>query len=81
MQAVMKTKARTLTATEFKTKCLRILEDLGPEGVIVTKRGQPIARVTPVTTARHEEFYGSLQGKIKIKGNIFSTGTKWNVRS
>jgi len=33
MQEVMKTKARTLTAAEFKAKCLRILETLGPEGL------------------------------------------------
>jgi prevent-host-death family protein len=81
MQAIMKTKARMLTATEFKTKCLRILENLGPEGLTVTKRGRPIARVMPVSAANHEEFYGSLKGKIKIKGNIFSTGTKWNAQS
>ncbi|HKS95610.1 MAG TPA: type II toxin-antitoxin system prevent-host-death family antitoxin [Terriglobia bacterium] len=77
----MKTKARTLTATEFKAKCLRILDNLGSEGVTVTKRGRAVARVTPVSATDHEKFYGSMKGKIKIKGDIFSTGIKWNAES
>jgi prevent-host-death family protein len=77
----MKTTPETLTATEFKAKCLRILENLGPEGLTVTKRGRPIARVTPVSAADHGKFYGSLKGKIKIKGDLFSTGVKWNAQS
>ena len=77
----MKTKEKVLTATEFKAKCLRILENLGPEGLIVTKRGQPIAKVTPVATVHNEKFYGCMKGKIIIKGNIFSTGRKWHAQS
>jgi len=72
-------KAKTLTATEFKAKCLRILDDLGPEGLTVTKHGRPVARVTPVPAVNHEKFYGCMKGKIKVKGNIFSTGIKWNA--
>jgi antitoxin (DNA-binding transcriptional repressor) of toxin-antitoxin stability system len=77
----MKTKPETMNATEFKAKCLRILDNLGPGGLTVTKRGRPVARVTPVTAAGHAKFYGSLRGQIKIKGNILSTGLKWNAQS
>ena len=29
---------KTVTATEFKAKCLKILDELGPQGIVVTKR-------------------------------------------
>jgi antitoxin (DNA-binding transcriptional repressor) of toxin-antitoxin stability system len=77
----MKTKQKTLTATEFKAKCLRVLEDLDSQGVVVLKRGRPIARVTPISSGNKAEFFGCMKGKIKIKGDIFSTGVKWNAQS
>jgi len=76
----MKTKPDTLTVTEFKAKCLRILENLSPEGLTVTKRGRPVARVIPISATGHAKFYGSLKGKIKIKGDILSTGVKWDAQ-
>ncbi len=44
----MKKHEKTITATEFKAKCLRLLDDLEPAGLIITKRGRPVARVLPV---------------------------------
>ncbi len=77
----MKTKEKVLTATEFKAKCLRVLENLGPNGVIVTKRGQPIAKVTPISARNNAKLIGSMKGKVIIKGDIFSTGIKWDAES
>lgn len=48
----MKTKEKTVTATEFKVKCLWILDHLGPGGVVITKRGRPVARVMPLIPER-----------------------------
>jgi hypothetical protein len=31
----MKIKGKTLTATEFKAKCLRILDEPEPEGILI----------------------------------------------
>ncbi len=72
---------KTLSATEFKAKCLKILDELGPQGVIVTKRGEPVAKIMPVRSAGSADLIGCMKGKIKIKGNIFSTGRKWNAES
>jgi antitoxin (DNA-binding transcriptional repressor) of toxin-antitoxin stability system len=41
-----------VTITEFRRQCMTLLEDLPEEGVVVTKRGQAIARVTSVTARR-----------------------------
>jgi prevent-host-death family protein len=77
----MKTNERVITATEFKAKCLRILDQLNGQSVVITKRGRPIARIMPVAPSGIEKYYGCMKGKIKVKGNIFSTGVKWDAES
>lgn len=77
----MKFKEKTITASEFKAKCLKILDQLGPQGITVTKRGRPVARVTPLPKKTGKDFYGCMAGKIAIKGDILSTGRKWNAKS
>lgn len=72
---------KTIAITDFKAKCLRLLEQLGPDGLLVTKRGKPIAKILPSDPSTHMAFYGSMKGKIKIKGDLLSTGIKWNAES
>jgi antitoxin (DNA-binding transcriptional repressor) of toxin-antitoxin stability system len=76
----MKTKPRTISATEFKAKCLQIFDTLGPDGIIVEKRGKPVAKVIPIRT-NNSEWIGSMKGEIKILGDIMSTGIKWDAES
>jgi prevent-host-death family protein len=76
-----KTGCKMVNASEFKAKCLKILDRLGPEGMVVTKRGRPVARILPVTAASNAEMIGSMKGKILVKGNVFSTGVKWRAQS
>ena len=66
-------KHRTISATEFKAKCLSILEQLDSRGVVVTKHGRPLARVLPARPHANERLIGSMKGRIKVKGDIFST--------
>ena len=77
----MKTMDKTISATEFKAKCLKILDRLESQGIVITKRGHPVAKVTPFHSVDNSKLIGSLKGKIVIKGNIFSTGRKWNAQS
>ena len=70
-----------INATEFKARCLKILDELEPSGIVILKRGKPVARVVPVSDRNALQLVGSLKGKIKIKGNIFGTGLKWNAES
>jgi len=46
---------RDLSITEFRRQCLSLLEDLPEEGIVITKRGQPVARVAPVRPIRKGE--------------------------
>jgi len=77
----MDTKEKLISATEFKAKCLKILDELGAQGIVITKRGQPVARVTPLHAIDNSKLIGSMKGKVIVKGDIFSTGRKWNAQS
>jgi len=70
---------KTLTATEFKAKCSQILDHLEPAGLIITKRGRPVARVTPYVD--NSKLIGSMKDEIEVLGDIFSTGEKWEAES
>src|SRR5579862_6810300 len=77
----VKTMQKRISATEFKAKCLKILDVIEPEGIVITKRGHPVARLLPVHTVDNSKLIGSMKGKITIKGNILSTGRRWNAQS
>ncbi len=69
---------KTIGATKFKKQCLALLDQLEADGLIITKHGKPIARVVPYDQ-QCADLIGSLRHKIKIRGNIFSTGLRWNA--
>ena len=71
---------KTVPAAKFKEQCLALLDRVGPEGIVITKHGKPVAKLVPVHTDT-TNLIGSLKGKIKIKGNILTTGVKWNAES
>ena len=68
---------KTIGAAKFKEQCLALLDRLEPEGLIVTKHGKPVARVIPYDR-QCADLIGSLQSKIKIRGDIFTTGLRWD---
>jgi prevent-host-death family protein len=73
-------KAKTIGAAQFKEKCLALLDEVGPEGIIVTKHGKPVAKLIPIESDS-VDLIGSLRGKVEIKGDILSTGTAWDAES
>ncbi len=72
---------KQITATEFKAKCLKILDELGPTGIVITKRGQPVARVLPFKETSIEALYGCMKDDVQIVGDITSTGVRWDAES
>jgi len=70
-----------MPAAEFKSKCLRILDELEPGGITITKRGRAVARVIPAIEVDNQKLIGSMKGKIEIKGDLFSTGVQWDAQS
>ena len=69
-----------INASKFKEQCLSLLDHLDPDGIVVTKHGKAVARVIPIG-ASCAALIGSLKGKVKVKGDVFSTGIGWNAES
>lgn len=63
---------REIPAGEFKAKCLKLLDEVAEsgEGIVVTKRGKPVATITP--PPRKANALGILEGSITIRGDIIS---------
>ena len=70
-----------MTATEFKAKCLNVIEQLEPGGIVITKRGRAVAKVLPINAAENVSLIGSMKGKIKVKGDLLTTGMHWHAQS
>lgn len=66
---------RSITATDFKAKCLALLDEVNEHGeaVTITKRGKPVAVLQPVKRSRRKTTRGMFKGKIEILGDIVNT--------
>ena len=74
---------RVIKASEFKAKCLKIMDEVAASGetVVITKNGIPITELVPAKR-RPEQLFGALQGSVAIKGDIIApVDTKWGALS
>ena len=62
-------------AAQFKEQCLQLLDHLSPAGLVITKHGKPVARVVPFERSG-PALIGILKGKIRVRGDILSTGER-----
>lgn len=69
-----------VAASEFKAKCLRLLDRVEAEGetLVITKRGRPVAKIMPVSAPKRI-LRGSWKGLVTVKGDVvhFDTGQDW----
>ncbi len=81
MVAVMKT--RVVSATEFKAKCLALLDEIEQraEPITITRRGVPVAVLGPAKKSAWKSPRNSLAGKARIVGDIVNTDMSdlWEV--
>lgn len=69
---------KEIKASKVKAQCHSLLGHLDPDGIVVTKHGKAVARVIPAGSSC-AALIGSWKGKVKVKGNVFSTGVGWNA--
>lgn len=81
---------KSVGAGYFQEHCLELLSQLDAQGLVITLDGKPIAKVIPYEDAPRRQpddewkggaLIGSLRGKVKIHGDIFSTGVRWDAES
>ena len=67
---------KKIAAGKFKAQCLKVMEQVRTtrEPVLVTKRGQPLAKLVPPEKPS-DDFIGSLEGIVTIVGDIESPVT------
>ena len=71
---------KQIGAAEFKERCLSILDRVDSEGIVITKRGKPVAKLIPIRAAS-ASLIGALKGRLVIKGNVMGTGIEWDAES
>ena len=70
---------KQIPAAKFKEQCLAILDNVDDEGIVITKRGKPVAKLLPIRAAS-AELIGSLKDKVRISGDVLSTGLRWDAQ-
>lgn len=63
---------RTIAAGQFKQSCLRLLDEVGVSGepIVITKRGKPVAQLTPVKPGRENDWRGAMSDRGEIHGDL-----------
>lgn len=69
---------KQIGAAKFKEQCLSLLDEVDADGIVITKHGKPVAKLIPFASDS-ASLIGSLAGKLKIKGDILSTGLDWDA--
>lgn len=70
---------KQIAAARFKEQCLALLDHVDQDGIVITKRGKPVAKLIPFD-ADSASLIGSLAGKLEINGKILSTGAGWHAQ-
>jgi prevent-host-death family protein len=63
-----------MKASEFKAKCLAVMDEVAKSGqaVVVTKNGKPLVELVPHQAKQKRSLVGLLKGDLVIKGDIIS---------
>ena len=72
---------RTMTAAEFKAKCLALMDEVNRSGdiIVITKRGRPVAKLEPYRVMP-EEWLGRDRDVIEIHGDLIEpVEADWEV--
>ncbi len=65
---------KSVSASKAKAHLLALLTDVNVkhESVIITRRGQPIARLVPIEAPAQRDIFGYMKGTFSITGDILS---------
>ncbi|MFQ5775611.1 MAG: type II toxin-antitoxin system Phd/YefM family antitoxin [Kiloniellaceae bacterium] len=72
---------KTIKASEFKAKCLQLMDQVAESGetLVITKNGKPVAQLGPIVS-KPKTLFGAHKGQLRIKGDIVSPlGVEWEV--
>lgn len=67
---------KSINAAKFKEQCLALLDEVGPEGIVITKHGKPVAKLIPIQS-EHGSLIGILKDRLKL-GDDLLTAAEWD---
>jgi antitoxin (DNA-binding transcriptional repressor) of toxin-antitoxin stability system len=75
---------KTIAAGEFKQRCLALLDEVGTSGepIVVTKRGQAVAQLGPVSADQIGDWRAAMRGQGEIIGDLVAPAAdegEWEV--
>lgn len=66
--------SKTVGAAEFKANCLNLIDKMADDGepIVVTKRGTPVALVSPIREEQPSSIIGAMKGSVVAYDDPFS---------
>ncbi len=74
---------KTIKASEFKAKCLQLMDEVAATGeeIVITKNGRPVSRLAPYRE-KPKSWFGVDRDKIVILGDIIEPiDVEWEAES
>ena len=74
---------RTIKTSEFKAKCLNLMDEVADSGdaIVITKNGRPVSRLVPYRE-KPKSLFGIDKGRFKILGDIIEPlHVKWEAHT
>jgi prevent-host-death family protein len=70
---MVKVREREMKASEFKAKCLQLMDEVAATGesVVITKNGKPVSRLVPYVD-KPKSLFGIHRGAVEITGDVVS---------
>ncbi|MDB4353927.1 type II toxin-antitoxin system Phd/YefM family antitoxin [Akkermansiaceae bacterium] len=72
-----------VTVTQFKAKCLGIIEKVQREksSVIISRHGKPAAELIPIQNAQSGSLFGRAKATTTTKGDLLTTDESWDAEA
>ena len=69
--ATHQARVRTIKASEFKAKCLKLMDEIADSGVeiVITKNGRPVSRLVPYRR-KPKSLFGVDRGRLEVLGDL-----------
>lgn len=74
---------RMIEASEFKTKCLKLMDEVvkNRDEIVITKNGCPIARLVPYRT-KPKRLFAVDKGRFEILGEVVApAAVEWEAQT
>jgi prevent-host-death family protein len=78
---VVMSETKEITATQFKARCLRLLDEVAESGetLVVTKRGRPVVRVEP--SSPRPDLRGSVKLLVSPEEFVKPIDVAWDAEA